>query len=1006
MYEAIVATHSFKQTIIFLIRKKLQILFTSHVELSKIFYEMIQQEQEIKFFSHLTIKWNLLKNDYERLGAIDKKLIALCGFTINLSPINNLNIQIENHNTQVLLIQYADDFLNRLDKRTSDFSDYLTKYQASSIKRELELIVKKIEVFSAEIKFKIKDSLIKKIDEILLQSKGFEERVQQFNDNFIQKELELYKEYFDTYEGRGLNEEQKKATVIQENKVLVNAGAGSGKTSVISARIGYLVKYRKVNPKDILLITFTRDGKDNMKKRVLEKAGVEIDARTIHSLGGSIIREFEGRPPALAKEGETKGFLKQAFADLLKNSNLASLIKEFYMHFNYEAKTFFDFRSIEDFLRHRKEINDFNAALYDLHSKKQYIPGKTIKTLSGEKVRSFEEKTIADFLFLNGVKFFYEIQYKFSANTTKKFKYQPDFYLPEYDIYIEHFGIDRDGNVPVWFKSTHKKFSAREIYNYQIKKKIELHRENKTKLLTTYSFEFKEGVILETLEKSLLSFGVTFKPLDDINAIQGLESDIINLMSTFLSLFKSGNYGFDELKEKNKTVFPNSEFNQLRSIKFIDIFQPVFEGYQTLLGQHNKIDFSDYVRKSFQYLNEKGELLSKDYKHIIIDEFQDTSFGMMRLVNALDDLAEDKRLFFVGDDWQSIFKFNGADVTLMLNFEQEFNDSAVTKLEFNFRSQPNIVKLGKLFVSKNPFQLEKNVRSFKGENAMGASKEIVFLHTAQLREAFQRIDLNLGHFDRKKEDFEDHNIRPDLFIISRYNEDIEIVKKSLQIEDKNSVDEKLMMIDEKSKIYQYKNIKIRFLSVHSSKGLEAKYVIILPPLRDKLGFPSSIPDDPILKLVTSTSENYEYAEERRLMYVAMTRAEEQLFFVLDNGNIQTNSPFWLEIQEIILNNHLNEGCEKFKLISSIREIKEKYVEALKISNVVGNYVDLFEGWRGKCPFHADESESLIVKNDNNTFYCPVCREYGDKYQFIERLFDFEGRDKVINQIYEDLHLIV
>lgn len=1003
MHEITIPTYSVKKKIIFVLRSHLEKLFGSYIELSSYFYELTSSDKSITDYSNIQIKWDLLKNEVERLSAFDKILLKFCDLEMNLNLLNNLEDVISIHNKQVSLLIIINEFEIEFNRRINDKTDYLTCFQVSKLKESIKDIKFLIQDL-IDSKFKLKTSLSEKIDYILDLSKELDSKVTNFNTEFIKNELEQYADYFNSYEGRGLNEEQKIATVIQENKVLVNAGAGSGKTSVISARIGYLVKFRKINPKDILLITFTRDGKDNMKQRVLEKAGVDIDARTIHSLGGSIIREFEGRPPALAKESETRGYLKLAFSNLIRNSNLAKLIKDFYMSYNYEVKSIFDFKSIEDFIAHRKEIKDFNASIYDLHSKKQYVPGKTIKTLSGEKVRSFEEKAIADYLFLNGIKFFYETQYRFPENASKKFKYQPDFYLPDQDIYIEHFGIDRNGNVPNWFKTTHKKFTAGQIYNYQINKKINLHKENKTKLITTFSYEFNEEIILNKLDKELKRLNVIFNPIDDISAIKGLESDVLNLIGSFLSLFKSGNYNFQEVEEKNKDVFSKSNFNQIRAVKFIDIFRPIFENYQSLLLEHKKIDFSDYVRKSFQYLNEKGELLSKDYKHIIIDEFQDTSFGMMKLVKALDELAEDKRLFFVGDDWQSIFKFNGADVTLMLNFEKEFDDSSITKLEYNFRSRPNIVSLGKMFISKNPFQLEKNVKSFKGELPSNKSKEIVFLHTSQIREALERINLDITKENRNLSDFKDENIKPDLFIISRYKDDADIVKDLFVIHSKEKKVEPLIEIDQKSKIFKYKNIKIRFLTVHASKGLEAKYVIILPPLREKLGFPSSIPDDPILKLVTASSENYEYAEERRLMYVAMTRAEEQLFFVLDNGETQTNSPFWNEIHQIISMNKLNEGSEKFILDSSIKEIKEKFVEQLKVSAVVGNYVDLFEGWRGKCPFHADEGESLIVKNDNNTFYCPVCRAYGDKYQFIEQLLGIAGKSEIINYIYEDFNI--
>ncbi|EQC47402.1 UvrD-helicase domain-containing protein [Bacteriovorax sp. Seq25_V] len=968
--------------IFLLIRKKANSFYIESVELITLLLSNLNGEAVLDK-DILVDKWTRLGEKHSRLVWIDRFFLNFLRIYRPISSFDEYLDLLEKKEELCELKGKVDSALLKVKERLCDFSDYFTHYQAKVMK---ESYIELSKSFPDHFEYKYLpvarelEEAVKEIENIFID---FPDRVKSFNEEYIKNELIDYKSYFDNYE-KGLNSEQRKAVVLEENKVLVNAGAGSGKTSVISARIGHLVKNKGVDPRDILLVTFSKDGKINMEKRVKEKAEINIEARTIHSLGGKIITSYEGARPKLAKEDEARGYLREAYDDLLKGSDLAKRIREFFLNFYYDAKFMFDYNSIEELINHRNEINDFNAAMYSIHSKRNFKPGKSIKTLNNIRVRSFEEKTIADFLFLNNVKFYYEMQYRFPENTKKRFKYQPDFYLPDYDIYIEHFGVDRNGNVPSWFKSTHKKFTAKEVYNYGIRKKKELHKENGTKLVCTYSYEFREKRVLEDLVKKLEDHGVTLKPIDDVESIKFIQPDIIRLLSNFMNLFKSGNYSENDIDNKINDVFGESTFLQRRSRAFLDIFLPFYYRYQEILDTYDKIDFSDYIKKAFEYLNEKGEILTEDYKHIIIDEFQDTSFGMMKLVNALDDLAKDKRLFFVGDDWQSIYKFNGADVTLMLNFDEMNEDSRVTRLEYNYRSQSNIVNLGKMFVSKNPFQLEKDVKSFKSENeALNNPKEIVFLGSKQFEEAL--INLNSKLYPNGRDDFDNGSV--DIYLISRYNNDISIVSD--------------VLTPLKKKQYRYKNLKIRSMAVHSSKGLEAPYVFVLPPKKVIMGFPSSIPDDSVMKLVTSHRENYENAEERRLMYVAMTRAEEQLFFITDNGQEDTNSPFWLEIKKIVKENKMNKDTEPFPLSESLEDSQKKKVEDMKVSQVVSLYVDLFEGYKGKCPFHADEEESLIVKNQNDTFYCPTCKAYGDKYEFVRRLFDLETKLEVIEVIYED-----
>ena len=95
-------------------------------------------------------------------------------------------------------------------------------------------------------------------------------------------------------------------------------------------------------------------------------------------------------------------------------------------------------------------------------------------------------------MYLSGVAYEYERRYEFDTATSKYRQYEPDFFLTDYGIYIEHFGIDRQGKTP--------EFVDMAAYHEKIEWKRQLHRKNETTLIETFSFEKSEGVLLPGLK--------------------------------------------------------------------------------------------------------------------------------------------------------------------------------------------------------------------------------------------------------------------------------------------------------------------------------------------------------------------------------------------------------------------------------------------------------------------------------------------------------------------------
>ena len=337
------------------------------------------------------------------------------------------------------------------------------------------------------------------------------------------------REFFDRIEARPLTDEQRRTVVVDEDRNLVVAAAGSGKTSVIVAKAGWLLHRGYRRPSELLLLAFAKDARNEMEVRVRERLGDEAAAgmtvRTFHSLGMAIIGEAEGRRPALAKAAEDE----KALIDLLKSivTDLAAERKFWGFLLEWFQSQFAPYRSEHDF-RSQGEYWD-------------YVRRYEIRSLKGEKVKSYEECEIANFLYLNGVPYEYERVYEHDTATSEKRPYQPDFYLPAAEIYIEHFGLNASGDTAPHI--------PREKYLDSMEWKRRTHAEHGTILIETFSHEHAAGRLIENLAAKLRDSGVTLSPIpsSEVFAVlerQGKIDPFMRLLATFLKHYKGARLTF------------------------------------------------------------------------------------------------------------------------------------------------------------------------------------------------------------------------------------------------------------------------------------------------------------------------------------------------------------------------------------------------------------------------------------------------------------------------------
>ena len=748
-------------------------------------------------------------------------------------------------------------------------------------KSDEQTFIQQWESFYSEIQKRHYPSKLPDYEKIVFFLKTFSKinsEIANRNDVFLQKEMEESDSLLSNIDGKSLDEQQRKVVISDEDRTLVLAGAGSGKTLTIAAKVKYLCEVKHVEPKDILLISFTNKSAAEMTERIQNKLGIPVEATTFHKLGLDIIKNNLGYRPEVTDDLTT--FVHNFFEnELLNHPDLVQALTEYFTYYLEIPENMEDCDNLGELYELEKSAD--LETLKSKYDREQYIKdtsfekAKNLTTLNGERVKSIEETKIANFLFMHGVNYEYEKLYPFESDDPNRKAYRPDFYLIDYDIYLEHFGVSKDYKCP-WLSEVEEK-----KYLDGINWKREFHKKNGTKLIETYSYYTKEGRLLPELEKLLLANGVVFTPHDFTDIFETIYakksnkyfSEFIKLCCTFITLFKSNNFKpeqFEQMKKQSEKLENN--FLYQRNCIFLDIARIILSEYQKYLTDNKSVDFSDMINDAAAKV-ETGASIPK-YKYVIVDEYQDISQSRFNLLKSIV-TATNAKLLCVGDDWQSIYRFAGSDISLFTDFERYLGFTNLLKIEKTYRNSQELINEASRFVTRNPLQLRKNLISGKKLKYplvfWGYDKEPYPV----LSQLMQKI---ISEFGPEKS----------ILLLGRTNYDIEILKASGLFS--------VSWQDRVEKLIYLPSLKtpVAFLSVHKSKGLEADNVVLVNFKNDKLGFPNQIADDKVLNFVLTQGENYMFAEERRLFYVAITRTKNRTFVLTDN---RSPSIFFREFKE-------------------------------------------------------------------------------------------------------------
>lgn len=705
------------------------------------------------------------------------------------------------------------------------------------------------------------------------------------NRKYVDNKLIKYKFYFDNMfndinKNIILDKSQREAIICDEDNLLVLSGAGSGKTTTISAKVKYLIDVKNIKPDKICVITFTKKAKEELDYKINKIFNSNVDIYTFHSLGLKIIKYYYKNKDIdiIDEKGQYKIICDYIKNNLFKDKDKFSLFFEAFKNktsFSEEYKLFDNYYDYHNYMYKRKYINS-NTTMDNYIKEQAKRRRNYLKTLNGEYCKSKEEVDIANFLYLNNIDYQYEKSYKKLDNLKI---YKPDFYIEQNNNYnyIEHFGIDK-------VNKTNNHYTKEELTNYlrNMKLKEKYHCDEKIEdlFIITYSKVLGKRNYLSVLKDSLIKKGyvlskkdnnLVYERLKDTSEDRYINNFVNRIVIPFISYFKRSNYKLDDFKNIKTD-------NDLLN-KQISVISDIYLNYESKLREKNLIDFEDMINISYKvmpYIKEKN--LGVDYKYIIIDEYQDVSMQRFNLTKRIEELFKSKIIAF-GDDYQTIFGFSGSRIDLMTEFRNYLSDAKQIPIPNVYRNSQELIDVATKFINKNSKQIKKKLISNK--RLINPIELYIYNDSNYINTNINKSIILSNILDK----IYLSNNKSNVLLLERYNNDIDTILNNNLFIRKNH----------ENIIYKkHEDMKIDYLTIHKSKGLEYDNCILINAIDDKYGFPSKIEDEEIIKLLKpKIEENIFYPEERRLFYVAMTRTKNKLYILVPKSK---TSSFIREIE--------------------------------------------------------------------------------------------------------------
>lgn len=624
-----------------------------------------------------------------------------------------------------------------------------------------------------------------------------------------------------------IDEKQQEALTSPFMQTLVIAGAGAGKTKILTDRVVLLNKYLGIPISKILVLAFNNKAAQEVAERVGKRLNIPFDdlfkknIRTIHSLALEVFKTTMPKMQIAKEEKDLRNIIKQILNEEKAgkgNPNYISNVIELFGDGNNKGLKYSD--------------------------KKSTDPSRKIECSDGTKVRSIGEKNIVEALLKNKIKFEYE-----PLATWPDIYFQPDFYFPEYDVYAEYWGM-------------------LEHFDPIIRQQYVLHMESKKEQFKKYKMYLinleppsnnrpqkpEEYLVYHLKNRCTLrnTPGPNKKKMDNIFNV--FEEQLIDLIISVINITLA--YG-----QKIEEIIPKAEPYIQTVLKFI---APFCEKLEKQLELKSKTTFSHIMKGALDIFKNNPQLLAEyqtSYKYIFVDEVQDLQPLTRDFIRAI--IGKEQALFAIGDDYQSIYSFAGSDPAFIVKFEYYFPDAQKIKLLYNYRCHPRIVDASNVIIRNNTVQDFKEV---VGLYKTGQDKEEKVITILSLDDEEQQRESALKYVLSKVPTNETFKV------LARYNQTNQTIKPYMDL------------LEEKVK----KN-ECEFNTIHKSKGLEADNVLILgcvDHVNEKYCFPAGDKAQSIKDKILRLCRGPEFSlaeEETRLFYVAVTRAKKRAFIITVKG---------------------------------------------------------------------------------------------------------------------------
>lgn len=698
-----------------------------------------------------------------------------------------------------------------------------------------------------------------------------------------------------------LNDEQINAIGAIDKNVLLKARAGSGKTSVVTARTFFLIHHEHIHRDFIMLLAFNKKAAEEMESRIKKYGELDFkNARTFHSLAFQLVKPKENLLFDESNTGLSNQRQSLFIQDVIKNAIDDEFKQKMYKFFREETDELNylgEFLSKDDYLIYRRNHQQI--------------------TLRGDHVKSLGCKYIGDFLFEHGVKHRY--RYVWYWLNGGKGNYRPDFTVLRNvnipTIIFEHWEIDENNfnhSVPEYWKiswlgykaNMDKKREHWKLYNQK-------NPQNPVYLIETSIADLQYGrdFFENSIRSKLSNIGIFLNKLDDEELYKRLDSIYLAKMTSMFMQFIQ--------KAKKQRLSPDDlakKINHIRNERirtFSELANNVYTEYSNELIKTKSIDFDDLIERAIKIIHnthgncevniEKNRNIKlTDIKYLMIDEYQDFSLLFFELINSIRTYNKEIRLFCVGDDWQAINAFAGSNLRYFNNFNQYIDASEHKSLLKNFRSLFNIVEFA------NYFMRGKGEKAQAHNQHNGLHHGLIYkcyTNRIFIEQRFNMSDSVRANFDKRfftlieKENGE----------IINYDSKLEIgriLKACHSIITQNiNIGKKVGILSRKTQLSSYYNSLTKFKrklketcleypaynhfddnihvgTTHSYKGREADIIIMLNV--NQGDYPTIHPDEELYEVFGITSSDV-LEEEKRLFYVGVTRAKEELYILCEEG---------------------------------------------------------------------------------------------------------------------------